>query len=54
MKAKAAALQVAAMSPLYLSVDDVDAVEIEKRRAEYAEELKDSGKPADIIEKIVE
>lgn len=52
--AKNAALQVAAMNPQYLSVEDVDSAETEKLKAKYAEELADSGKPADIIERIID
>lgn len=52
--AKAAALQIAAMNPSYLSVDDVPAADVEKYRAEFAEEVKDSGKPEDIQARIIE
>jgi len=52
--AKSVALQVAAMNPQYLSVDDVDAAEVEKLKAQFAEEMADSGKPADIVERIIE
>lgn len=48
------ALQVASMSPVYISEDDIPAEEIERVRNEAlaSEALKD--KPADIAEKIVE
>jgi elongation factor Ts len=52
--AKEVALQVAAMNPQYVSKEDVPVEEIEKMKETYREQLKDSGKPADIIERIVE
>ena len=52
-RAKEVALQVAAMNPTYLSVDDVPAADIEAMKVKFNEEMADSGKPADIIEKIV-
>ncbi len=52
-KAKAVALQVAAMQPQYLCVDDVPAEDIQRMQEIYTEEMKDSGKPADILEKII-
>lgn len=52
-KAKAVALQVAAMSPQYLTIDDVPTSEKEQLQAQFAQELQDSGKPTDIIEKII-
>ena len=53
-KAKAVALQVAAMAPQYLSTGDVPAEEVERLTAEFTTEMQDSGKPADIVERIVE
>jgi elongation factor Ts len=47
-------LQVAAMSPTYISFEDVPADQREKLLAEFKEEMKDSGKPANIIDQIVE
>lgn len=46
------ALQVAAMNPKYVSADEVSSEYLEKEKAAYLEQLKESGKPADIIEKI--
>ena len=51
--AKAVALQVAAMNPIYLFVDDIPAADVEKYTAEFTAEVADSGKPADIVEKII-
>lgn len=48
------ALHIAAMNPKYVSADETPAEEIEKEKAIYLEEVKASGKPADIAEKIVE
>lgn len=48
------AMQVVATRPLYVRREEVPADEVEKQRAVYREELVDSGKPADIVEKIIE
>ncbi len=48
------AMQVAAMSPKYVTVDEVPAEEMERVRNEALERVKAEGKPADIAEKIVE
>ena len=48
------ALQVAAMNPLYVSKDQIPPEVLEKEKAIYAEEFAGSGKPADMIAKIVE
>jgi elongation factor Ts len=48
------ALHVAASSPKYISPDDVPAKEIEKEKEIYAEQIKKEGKPANIVEKILE
>ncbi len=47
-------MQVAAASPLYIKIEDVPADVIDKEREIYAEQMKDSGKPANVIEKIVD
>ena len=52
--AKDIAMQVAAMNPLYVKREDVPAELLEKERAIYREEVAKSGKPANIIDKIVE
>ena len=46
-------MQIAASSPLCVSADQLDPAEIERESAVYREQLKDQGKPADQIEKIL-
>lgn len=48
------AMHVAAMNPLYATRDDVPAEDIEKERKFLTEQVADSGKPAEIISKMVE
>ena len=48
------AMHIAASAPQYVSVDDVPANEREKAKAEFAEKAKSEGKPADMVDKIVE
>ncbi|MEJ5363076.1 MAG: translation elongation factor Ts [Spirochaetota bacterium] len=52
--AKDLCMQVAAANPLYVSPEDVPAEVLEREKEIYREQLKDSGKPANVIEKIVE
>lgn len=47
-------LQIAAMNPRYISEKDIPAEVIEKEKEIYREQLKKSGKPAPIVEKIIE
>ena len=47
-------MQVAAASPMYVKIEDVPADVIEKEREIYREQMKDSGKPASVIEKIID
>lgn len=47
------ALQVAAMSPVYVSLQDVPAEEMERVKAEFLASDAVKGKPADIAERIV-
>jgi elongation factor Ts len=51
---KQIAMHVAATSPVALSSDDVDAELVERERAVFIEQAKASGKPDNIIEKMVE
>jgi len=51
--AKQTALQIAAMNPSYLSTDDVPQAEKDEMKATFEEEMKDSGKPAEILENII-
>ncbi len=50
---KDVAMQIAAMSPTYISENDVPEEVIEKEKEIYAEQLKKSGKPENIIENII-
>ncbi|MCD6546899.1 MAG: translation elongation factor Ts, partial [Thermotogae bacterium] len=48
------AMQVAAMAPRYVAIEDVPEEVIEKEKEIYREQLKDSKKPENVIEKIIE
>lgn len=48
------ALQVASMSPEYISEADIPGKELERVRAEATEKATADGKPADMLEKIVD
>jgi elongation factor Ts len=48
------ALHVLAMSPVYVSIDEVDPAVVEAKRGEIAESVKEEKKPVDIIEKMIE
>lgn len=48
------AMQVAAMSPKYVSETDIPAEELERVRTEFKDRVVSEGKPAEIAEKIVE
>ncbi len=47
-------MQVAASNPLYVSPDDVPPEEIAKEKEIYKEQMQESGKPENVIDKIVE
>ncbi|MGQ9618264.1 MAG: translation elongation factor Ts [Candidatus Aminicenantia bacterium] len=51
---KSLAMHIAAMSPKWVSEDKIPSEVIEKEREIYKIQLKDSGKPENIIDKIVE
>jgi elongation factor Ts len=51
---KEVAMQIAAASPLYVSRQAVPAAVLDKERAIYRAQMEQSGKPAAVIEKIVE
>jgi elongation factor Ts len=51
---KEIALQVAAASPQYVSRDQVPADVLERERGIYRAQMENSGKPAQVIDKIVE
>lgn len=48
------AMHIAAVNPLALSADELDQEVVERERAVYMDQAKDSGKPENIIEKMVE
>ncbi|MBL4618386.1 MAG: elongation factor Ts [Robiginitomaculum sp.] len=48
------AMHIAATSPLSLSVDDLDAAEVERERSVLVDQARESGKPDNIIEKMVD
>ena len=52
--AKELAMQIAAASPLYVRREDVPADVLDKERAIYKAQMEGSGKPANVIDKIVE
>jgi len=52
--AKDISMQVAGANPLYLSPEDVTADVIEREKGIYREQLAAEGKPAEMIEKIIE
>jgi elongation factor Ts len=48
------AMHVAATNPIALSAEEVDPAVVERERAIFVEQAKESGKPAAVIEKMVE
>jgi elongation factor Ts len=48
------AMQIAAMNPRYITEKDIPEAVLEKEKEIFREQLKSSGKPAAILEKIVE
>jgi elongation factor Ts len=48
------AMHIAAMKPPYISADDVPAAVIENERSIFAAQVAESGKPAEIVAKMVE
>ncbi|MDF2797858.1 MAG: elongation factor Ts [Devosia sp.] len=51
---KQLAMHIAATNPLSISPDDLDQEVVARERAIFAEQARESGKPADIIDKMVE
>jgi elongation factor Ts len=47
-------MHIAASSPKYLSREEVDSEELEKEKEVYRGQMQNEGKPAEIIEKIIE
>lgn len=52
--ARQVAMHVAATNPLALTPDEVDASHVEREKAIFADQARESGKPENIIEKMVE
>jgi elongation factor Ts len=52
--ARQVAMHVAATNPLALTAEEVDAAAVERERAIFSEQARESGKPEAIIEKMVE
>lgn len=52
--AKELCMQIAAANPLYIKTEDVPADIIEKEKEIYRDQMRDSGKPDNVVEKIVE
>lgn len=50
---KEIAMQIAAVSPLYITRDQVPQEKLEEEKAIYVKQLQEEGKPANIIDKIV-
>ena len=51
---KEIAMQIAAASPLYATREEVPADLVEKEKAIYRAQMENSGKPANVLEKIIE
>lgn len=51
---KDVAMHIAASSPLYVSQEDIPAETKEAKKSEFAEKAAGEGKPADMVEKIVD
>jgi elongation factor Ts len=52
--ARELAMQVAATAPLYIQPEDVPEEVVSKENEIYKEQMKDSGKPENVLEKIIE
>lgn len=52
--AKNIAMQVAAANPTYLNVEDIPEADVEKQKEIFAAQVKESGKPDNIVERIVD
>ncbi len=48
------AMQIAAMNPQYVNIEDIPEEVLEKEKSFYREQFEKEGKPQDVIEKIVE
>lgn len=52
--AKELCMQIAAAAPMYINIEDVPQDFIEKEKEIYREQMKDSGKPENVMEKIID
>ena len=52
--AKELAMQIAAANPLFVSMEQVPAEMVEREKDIYREQMKSSGKPENVVEKIIE
>ena len=52
--AKDICMQIAASCPLYVNIEEVPQEVIEKEKEIYREQMKESGKPENVVEKIIE
>ncbi len=48
------ALHVTAMDPLYITLEDIPAADLEQRKEDYRQQALQQGKPENIIERIIE
>jgi elongation factor Ts len=48
------AMQIAAMNPMFISEKNIPEATLEKEKEIYREQMKDSGKPEQVIDKIIE
>jgi elongation factor Ts len=47
-------MQIAATSPVYVSIEDVPKEDIDAKEAEFTEQAKEGNKPAEVVKKIVD
>ncbi len=52
--AKELCMQIAAANPQYVKIEDVPKEVVDKEREIYREQMKDSGKPQNVVEKIID
>ncbi len=52
--AKELCMQIAAANPLFVNIEDVPEEDLNREREIYKEQMKDSGKPENVVEKIVD
>jgi elongation factor Ts len=52
--AKELCMQVAASAPICVSIEEIPADELEREKSIHREQMKDSGKPENVLEKIIE